>query len=228
MRKLISSTAAISFFFLISLSFPSSASSTPFVSGSISTSSAVVAYGQTFTLNVAFTNLGTAAYCTAVNVSVPTGFIGSRTSVYLGDLRQGESKSLAFPITAPRHATIGSFSALIFYSDNFNCVGTSSVASFWPVTVSVERGNLLTFTLFSVTRVAAARVSVYDSAGQFVTSGVAESRCTTCPTEIQVNVLSGQYTAKGIGAIDGDLNAVGQTTFTVERDKSIVLYLIPI
>lgn len=95
------------------------------LSGTVSSSKSLVAYGNSFTVTVGVKNSGTTAYCASISLSIPSGFTTSQsTRVYVGDLAKGASRSFSFSVTAPFYSTSGTFSATVFYSNNFNCGGT--------------------------------------------------------------------------------------------------------
>jgi hypothetical protein len=199
----------------------------PSLSGSMSGSS-IVAYGCAVKIKVTLSNYGSTAYYSKLTLSVPVGFSMRTISYYIGDLPKGASRTYTFDGSAPQFSTSGTFGAYVTYSDNPWGSGTMYFAWIGFRTVSVGRGNLITFTLTSVTRVVSGTVVISDSSGNYVTAVSGSASGSTGTTRIQVNLLSGYYTASASGKLEKGVNAIGWKSFSVTKDSWIDIYLVPI
>lgn len=207
----------------------------PSLSGSISSPKSVK-INNSFDLSVTIKNSGnTPAYCTTVDINSPYGFSISNKSFFIGDIKNGATKSQSTRVTVPGSPTSGTFSGMIKYFDNVNCKGTSYVSSVSVSTVNVQDlgQNSVTFTLLSNKRVASGIVTIYDSKDNYITTGGGQSTCSACPTNVQVKLGNGDYKVTASGKLDGCrqlgfCNALGTTSFSVNGNTSVSIYLLPI
>lgn len=179
----------------------------PSLSGSIKGPDSVT-ISSSFELQINVRNSGnTPAYGVTVELTVPSGFKTSSKNLYFGDIKSGESKSQIIKVSVLSSPSSGTFSGLIKYSDNIRRKGTSIVMYMSGTTIKSKEKelgkNLVTFQLYSVKRVTAGWVTIYDSKGGYVTTGGGKSECSACPTKIQIYLPEGKYKAAAAGQLDG-------------------------
>lgn len=207
----------------------------PSLSGYVSGSSSVKV-GDKFELSVTVRNSGNApAYCVSVTMNTPYGFNVSTKNLSFGDIKSGASMSQTIRVTGPSSPYAGTFSGTIKYSDNLNCKGTSYISYVSSFTVNAKDlgQNTVTFTLLSNKRVVAGFVTIYDSKGNYITTGGGQSTCSSCPTKVQVKLSNGDYSATASGKLDGCLrtgfcNALGKADFSVKGNTLVSIYLLPL
>jgi PKD repeat protein len=190
-----------------------------------------VAYDYPFWIEATIKNGGgRTAYIVEFALEAPSGFRiceRGRNTIYIGDLKPGESRTYSICVVAPRHQGVGLFTGTISYSDNPWGQGTSMEGPISPCKVEVERGYVITFILYALPLVLdEGWVTVYDSSGNYVNTGGGVRPSEIDPVRIQLNLLPGQYTAVAAGKME-NIPVFGKAQFSVEKDGSVNIILTP-